>query len=592
MLNVPMIREKELIGAIGIYRQEVRPFTDKQIELVKNFAAQAVIAIENARLLNELRQSLEQQTATADILRVISSSPGELEPVFQAMLENAVRTCEANLGMLFIAEGKNYRMAAGHNLPSAFVEERQREPLVSMSGNTALARVAKTKTPVQIPDVAEDPAYRSDPQRRSFISQTGARTVVCVPMLKEDELVGAVAIYRQEVRPFADKQIALVTNFAAQAVIAIENARLLNELRQRTLDLSVSLEQQTATAEVLRVISSSPGDLTPVFNAMLENATKLCGAEFGVLYLDVGDLTRIAAAHNVPPALAATQNVPLRVHSKSGHAEVRRTKQVVHVDDIRAMPPYLEGDPRLVALADLGGARTTVGVPILKGDALLGTLAIYRKEVRPFTAKQIELASNFAAQAVIAIENARLLNELRQRTSDLTESLEQQTATSKVLEVISRSAFDLQAVFETVAESSVRLCGADRAFVYRFDGELLRMAVAFNAPEKLKDFVSKNPIHPGRQSASARAELERRTIHIPDARADPEYTYGTLEEFRTIGTLEELRTILAVPILKGDNLRADWLFIIWKRLGRSRTSKLLWLRHLPIKRPLRLTMSD
>jgi len=592
LLNVPMIREKELIGAIGIYRQEVRPFTDKQIELVKNFAAQAVIAIENARLLNELRQSLEQQTATADILRVISSSPGELEPVFQAMLENAVRTCEANLGMLFIAEGKNYRMAAGHNLPSAFVEERQREPLVSMSGNTALARVAKTKTPVQIPDVAEDPAYRSDPQRRSFISQTGARTVVCVPMLKEDELVGAVAIYRQEVRPFADKQIALVTNFAAQAVIAIENARLLNELRQRTLDLSVSLEQQTATAEVLRVISSSPGDLTPVFNAMLENATKLCGAEFGVLYLDVGDLTRIAAAHNVPPALAATQNVPLRVHSKSGHAEVRRTKQVVHVDDIRAMPPYLEGDPRLVALADLGGARTTVGVPILKGDALLGTLAIYRKEVRPFTAKQIELASNFAAQAVIAIENARLLNELRQRTSDLTESLEQQTATSKVLEVISRSAFDLQAVFETVAESSVRLCGADRAFVYRFDGELLRMAVAFNAPEKLKDFVSKNPIHPGRQSASARAELERRTIHIPDARADPEYTYGTLEEFRTIGTLEELRTILAVPILKGDNLRADWLFIIWKRLGRSRTSKLLWLRHLPIKRPLRLTMSD
>jgi len=320
--------------------------------------------------------------------------------------------------------------------------------------------VTETEELVHVLDLA---AESRDEANIRFVRLAGARTLLIVPMLKEGRLIGAIGIFRQEVRPFTEKQIELVKGFANQAVIAIENTRLLNELRQRTDDLTESLEQQTATSEVLSVISTSPGELTPVFDAMLANATRICGAEFGLLYLDDGDLTRVVAVYNVPPALAATQNMPFHVHPKSGHAEVRRTKQVVQIDDIRAMPPYLEGDPRLVAMVDLGGARTTLGVPMLKGDTLLGTIAIYRKEVRSFTDKQIELVTNFAHQAVIAIENVRLLNELR-------ESLQQQTATADVLKTISRSTFDLQAVLNALVKSAVQLCEAEIAVINRLRG--------------------------------------------------------------------------------------------------------------------------
>jgi GAF domain-containing protein len=417
ILAVPMLKENELIGGIVIYRQEVRPFTDKQIELVSNFAKQAVIAIENTRLLNELRESLQQQTATTEVLGIISSSPGELEPVFQAMLENATRICEAKFGNLYLYEDGALRIVASHNVPPAFAEARRRSPFHPPAGG-AFGQAIRTKQTAHLFDLAAtEPYEKRDPAVVDAVELGGVRTTVVVPMLKDNELIGLIAIFRQEVRPFTDKQIELVANFAAQAVIAIENTRLLNELRE-------SLQQQTATSEVLGVISSSPGELEPVFQAMLANATRLCGAKFGVLEVDDGDGSRIAAVYNVPPALAAIQHTPFRIHPKSGHAEVRRTKQPVHIDDIRAMPPYLEGDPRLVAYADLGGARTTLGVPMFKEDTFVGTIAIYRQEVRPFSAKQIELVKNFAKQAVISIENARLLNELRQRTDDLSEALE------------------------------------------------------------------------------------------------------------------------------------------------------------------------
>jgi GAF domain-containing protein len=295
----------------------------------------------------------------------------------------------------------------------------------------------------------------------------------------------------------------LVKNFAAQAVIAIENARLLNELRQRTTDLTESLEQQTATSEVLKVISSSPGELQPVFEAILANATRICEAKLGNLFLREANGYRNVALHGPPSRYAEWyQQEPVidpRQHPTAPLAHLDRTREVLHITDLATDPAYDRHDPRVAALVESAGARTLVVVPMFKENELIGGIAIYRTEVRPFTDKQIALVQNFAAQAVIAIENTRLLSELRQRTNDLTESLEQQTAASKVLEVISRSAVDLQAVFETVAESSLRLCGADRAFIYRFDGELLRMAVAFNATQALKDFVAQNPLRLNRQ---------------------------------------------------------------------------------------------
>jgi len=547
-LGVPLLREGSPIGVILVSRRTVRPFDNKHLELVSTFADQAVIAIENVRLFEaeqqrtrELSESLEQQTATSKVLEVISSSPGDLKPVFESILANAVRLCGAKFGNLYLREGDGFRAAAMHNAPSAYAA--QRAGIVHRSPYSTVYQAAHTKQPAQTADITKLPGYlEGDPWLTSAVSLGGYRGVLSVPMLHEDESIGTITIFRQEAEPFANKQIELLTNFAKQAVIAIENARLLNELRQRTADLTESLEQQTATSEVLRVISSSRGELEPVFQSMLENATRICEAKFGNLFRFDGENFHPAAQFNTPAALleAQTRRGPFQPAPGSQLDRVMRTKRVSHTADYAA---EAVSSPAVT----LGGARSFVAVPMLKDDALIGVIAVYRQEVRPFTDKQIALVQNFAAQAVIAIENTRLLNELRQRTDDLTESLDQQTATSKVLEVISRSAFDLQAVFETVAESSVRLCGADRAFIYRFDGGLLRMAVAFNAPEKLKDFISQNPIRLGRYSVAGRAALERRTIHNFDVLADPEHSYVPKD-------VEKIRTVLAVPILKGDDL--------------------------------------
>ena len=398
---VPMLKDDQLVGTIIIYRQEIQPFTDKQIELVQNFAAQAVIAIENTRLLSELRESLEQQTATSEVLKVISSSPGDLEPVFQAMLENATRICEAIFGVLNLHETGTFRVGATHNMPNFSMTIVDK---LSTDARTFLERVMRTKKVSHSADNAAETASRAT-------TLGGARSAVCVPMLKDDVLVGTFTIYRQEVRPFTDKQIDLVKNFAAQAVIAIENTRLLNELRK-------SLEQQTATSEVLSVISSSPGELEPVFNSLLDNATRLCRAQFGALQLYEDGAFHNVALHNVPASYVAIMaRAVIRPNSEAALGRVIRTKQPVQIEDLRALAAYRDGDPGVKSLVDLAGARTLVVVPMLKDEKLIGTIAIFRQEVLPFIDKQVELLSGFAAQAVIAIENTRLLNELRKSST-------------------------------------------------------------------------------------------------------------------------------------------------------------------------------
>src|SRR5262245_1184322 len=486
----------------------------------------------------ELAEALEQQTATSEVLRVISSSPGDLQPVFEAMLANATRICAANFGNLYLRDGEDFHLVAHHNTPAALVEERKRTPY-RPAPKTAFGRMATTKQVVHVAGTASLTTYAErDPRTVAAVELGGIRTLLMVPMLKENELTGALAIYRQEVRPFTDKQIEFVTSFANQAVIAIENTRLLNELQQRTADLSEALDQQTATSEVLRVISSSPGELKPVFDAMLANATHICGAEFGLLQLEDGELSRIAAVYNVPPALAATQNVPFRIHPKSGHAEIRRTKKVVQIDDIRAMPPYLEGDPRLVALADLAGARTMFGVPMLKEGTLVGTVSIYRQEVRPFTAKQIELVTNFARQAVIAIENTRLLNELR-------ESLQQQTATADVLKVISSSPGALMPVFDAMLQNAVSICEARFGTMFRFDGDVAYVVAMLNLPPALDEHLRQR----GRRQPAPGSDLEKvlklkQVIH----------TIDSLETPHPSARLAGARTCITVPMLKETEL--------------------------------------
>jgi GAF domain-containing protein len=554
ILSVPLLREGESVGAIVLRRTEVHPFSEKQIALLQTFADQAVIAIQNVKLFDEvqaktrdLEEALEQQIATSEVLSVISSSAGELAPVFDAMLGKAMQLCGANFGILNTFDGAQFLTAATHGLPPAYDEFRRGRPL-DYGPHTAPARLLEGEPFVEIVDLVDSEAYRSgEPNRRALVDLGGARSLLAVPLLRDERVVGNVMIFRQEQRPFSEKQITLLQQFAAQAVIAIENARLLGELRE-------SLQQQTATSEVLQVISSSPGDLAPVFEKMLENATRVCGAEFGSMNLVDDDQVRQAALYNPPPALAAVRaNRVFRPHSQSSLATAIRTKQAVQIADLRTNPAYLERSEATVELADLGGARTIAAVPMLREDEVIGVITIFRQEVRPFPEKQIELLSNFAKQAVIAIENARLLKELRQRTADLSESLRQQTATSEVLQVISSSPGDLAPVFDKMLENAVRVCGAEFGSMVLLDDGLMRQAARYNMPPAFIAARGDRAFRAPPQSAMARAVESKQVIHIADVRTTSAY----LERAQPTVELVELagaRTIVVVPMLRENEV--------------------------------------
>jgi len=419
IVGVPMLKDNELVGAIVIYRQEVRPFTDKQIELVSNFANQAVIAIDNTRLLNELRESLQQQTATADVLKTISSSPGDLQPVFDAMLENATRICEAKLGNLFLREGDDFRAVAVHG-ESGYADWYRRDPMVVMRDHpiSPLDRVIKTKQVIHIPDLLRDQSYLDRaPRIVSLADSAGARAIVVVPMLKESELIGAIAIYRQEVRPFTDRQIELLTNFAAQAVIAVENTRLLNELRE-------SLQQQTATADVLKVISRSTFDLTSVLQTLVESAARLCDADAATITRQKdGRLVRGESYGYSPEFIEQLRALPVEPGRGTTMGRVLLDGKVVHIEDVVTDPDYALRDAQ-----KLGGYRTMLGVPMLREGVPIGVLTLTRQQKRPFTGKQIDLVTTFADQAVIAIENVRLFDEIQDKSRQLAEASQHKSA--------------------------------------------------------------------------------------------------------------------------------------------------------------------
>ena len=600
-LLVPMLREDELIGSFSVYRQEPRPFTDKQIALVTSFAAQAVIAIENARLLNELRQrtsdltertadlteALEQQTATSEVLQVISSSPGDLEPVFATMLENAVRICDGKFGNIYRWDGEALYLLAAHNTPPALVDVRKKAPL-RPKGNKLLQKMLEAKTAVQFGDIAQTPGYldRTDAAAITVVEVAGARTAILVPMMKEDELIGAFGLFRGEVQPFTDKQIELVKNFAAQAIIAIENARLLNELRartadltERTADLTEALEQQTATSEVLQVISSSPGDLQPVFAAMLEKAVRICDAKFGEIYRWEDHALRLVATHNTPAAFAEDRGRPFRPSPNSLGGRMLATKKAVQIADMAADRSYIDrSNPAYVAAVELGGVRTVLAIPMLKDNAFTGALILWRQEICPFTDKQIALLASFAAQAVIAIENARLLNELRQRTTDLTErtgdlteALEQQTATSEVLQVISGSPGDLQPVFASMLENAVRICDAPFGNIYRWEGEVFSLVATHNTPAAFAEARRRSPIRPGPKTIFGRIVATKTVVHGADAVAEGRDTERGIPEYDAAVELGGVRTYLAVPMLKEDELVG--LFVLFRQEVRPFTDK-------------------
>ena len=540
VLSVPMLRHGSAIGSLTIGRATPGRFSDTQIALLQTFAAQAVIAIENVRLFNETKEALERQTVTSAILRIISSSPTDAQPVFDAIVQNAVRLCEAANGTVFRFDGSLIHVAAHHaRSPEATDVLHRVFPLPPGQG-TVTGRAILARAVVHAPDVLNDPEHPSP-----ALAETGSRAVLSVPMLRDGVPIGAIAVTRSEPGPFSDDKIALLKTFADQAVIAVENARLFTELQASNRELTTALDQQTATAEVLRVIGSSPTDAQPVFEAIVSSARRLLGGFGGAVYRVAGDELHLAAYLSTSPsgdaALRSSFPRPLAVFSPPGEAIRRRAPMVL--TDIQTAQ-WIPDDIR--ELIRKRGDRSGVWVPMMRDGLPLGAIGVTRSEPGSFADEQIALLKTFADQAVIAIENVRLFTELEARNRDLTRALDQQTATSEILRVISRSPSDVQPVFDTIVASAARLCHAVMASVLLTDGQTLYLPANYgSSPEALSTVRARFPRPLDGQTVSGAAILTRSVVHVPDVQ-DPSVTEFTRQAGQVLG----YRSLVTVPMLR------------------------------------------
>ena len=541
-LGIPMMRNGAPIGVLALMRSDVRAFNDRQIELVQTFADQAVIAIENARLFDEvqaktrdLSEALVHQTASGNILKVIASSPTKVAPALQAIVESACEVCDAYDAAVILREGDHVRFSA-HCGPIPIGLETW-----PLSRGWVGGRSIVDKVPVHVADLQL--AGEEFPDGRDFALRMGHRTILAAPLLREGESVGAIVVRRKEAHPFSDKQIKLLRSFADQAVIAIGNVRLFDEVQAKTRDLEESLTQQTATADVLKVISRSAFDLQTVFESLISTAVRLCSAKQGVIFRRQGEIYRYAASHMlVDPAYRAHEQM---AQIKAGRGtligRVALENRAVQISDAWTDSEYAEKDE--VRHADV---RAMLGVPLMRDGEMIGAFALGRAEPVPFSQRQVDLVATFADQAVIAIENARLFDEVQAKTRDVEEALQQQTATADVLKVISRSAFDLQAVLTTLAESARELCGASFATLFMLDrdGDEMRLRAESGCTPEIVAFLRAHPIKAGRETFTGRVMLSGEAVHLPDVLADPEYDFGDAPR------IGDYRALLGVPLLR------------------------------------------
>ena len=526
-LAVPLRQQGELIGILAARRTEVRPFTAAQIKLVETFADQAVIAIENVRLFQELKESLEQQTATSEILGVIASSPTDIQPVLDVVAENAARLCDASDAQILRVEGDVLRRMAGVGpIPPAIDTTG-----TAISRGHAPGRAVLEKQTMHVHDITAE--FETEfPESRLLHQRSGARTVLVTPLLREDEAIGCIVIRRTEVQPFTDKQVALLKTFADQAVIAIENVRLFQELKE-------SLEQQTATSEILGVIASSPTNIQPVLDTVAKNAARLCESTDAQIRLVEGEGTRLVASFGTAPAPEF-----VRTTSRTPAGRTILNRETIHVNDLaEAIKSEFSDLPST-------GTRTFLSTPMLREGNPIGVINVRRTEVRPFSDKQIKLLETFAAQAVIAIENVRLFQELQARTRELARSVGELKALGEVGQAVS-STLDLETVLTRIASHAVQLSGTDGGAIYEFDeqSQQFLLRATDQMEEELINALRASPPRLG-QGALGRAATTREPVEVPNILEEQAYTERTREVLSRFG----FRASLAIPLLREDRI--------------------------------------